>query len=119
MDTIRGKIYALHSELSEALFSATRAEEKSTSKSALAKELEVKQRDLMKAIANKENDLDKTMDALEKATKSIHEKEVLTVQAAEDKRTLTAEIEMKEQELRRYKDRLDGTAAAMTNITSR
>ena len=53
MDTIRGKIYALHSELSEALFSSKKAEEDSEEKSGRAKELEVKQRELMKGIANK------------------------------------------------------------------
>lgn len=59
MDTIRSKIYALHSELSEALFKATRAEQTSSLSTEEAKQLEVKQRDLLKKIANKENDLDK------------------------------------------------------------
>ncbi len=58
METIKRKIFLLHSELSDALFSASRAEEESQSKTKEAKDLEVRERDLMKAIASKENDLD-------------------------------------------------------------
>ena len=39
-----------------------------------AKQLEVQQRDLMKAISKKENDLDKMQDALEKTEKKTKEK---------------------------------------------
>ena len=53
MDTIRCKIYTLHQELSEALFSSKKAEEESEVTSSAAKELELTQRNLMKAIANK------------------------------------------------------------------
>ena len=53
MDTIRGKIYALHSELSEALFSSKKAEEESEVNTQKAKELEVQLRTLHKNIANK------------------------------------------------------------------
>ena len=39
-----------------------------------AKQLEVQQRDLMKAISKKENDLDKMQDVLEKTEKKTKEK---------------------------------------------
>ena len=58
MNTIRTKIYALHAELSEALFSASKAQESSEKLTDAAKDLELKQRELMKKIGNKENDLD-------------------------------------------------------------
>ena len=58
MNTIRTKIYALHAELSEALFSASKAQEASEQMTDSAKELEIKQRELLKKIGNKENDLD-------------------------------------------------------------
>ena len=48
METIKKKIFLLHSELSDALSSAGKAEEKSTELTGRAKEMEIKQRDLMK-----------------------------------------------------------------------
>eukprot|EP00095_Tigriopus_kingsejongensis_P009996 maker-scaffold368_size193847-snap-gene-0.31 protein:Tk09996 transcript:maker-scaffold368_size193847-snap-gene-0.31-mRNA-1 annotation:"tropomyosin- isoforms 33 34" len=119
MDTIRSKIYLLHNELSQALFSASRAEDTSSTTVSLAKGLEVKQRDLMKSIANKENDLDKMMEQLEKAQKSIYTKERGFAQAKEDKRTLTADIEYKEQLLKRNKERYESTMGNLKTISSR
>ncbi len=53
METIKKKILLLHSDLSDALFSAGRAQEQSEAKTKEAKDLEVRERDLMKAIATK------------------------------------------------------------------
>ena len=50
--------------------------------------MEVKQRDLMKAISKKENDLDKMQDALEKTEKKTKEKVHLLEAAREDKELL-------------------------------
>lgn len=119
METIRSKIYLLHNELSQALFSASSAEEKSSKTTSLAKELEIKQRDLMKKIANKENDLDKMLEQLDKAHRSIHEKERGMAQAKEDKRTITADIEIKEQLLRSNREKFDATTANLANVSTR
>ena len=89
METIKKKIFGLHHELADALSMANKAQETSEANTTLAKELEVKQRDLMKAIANKENDYDKASEDLEKATKSIREKERLTEEAKVEARALT------------------------------
>jgi hypothetical protein len=53
METIKKKILALHSDLAEAITSAASASDRSDELTTKAKELEIKQRDLMKTIANK------------------------------------------------------------------
>ncbi len=73
----------------------------------------------MKGIASKENDLDQTLDQVEKAEKLILEKDNLTRVAKEEARNLTSEIAFKEQELRRCKEALDATQQTMTSVTSR
>lgn len=93
----------------------------------------------MKAIANKENDLDKMLDKLEKVEKTTREKTKLLDAAREDKILLTREIEFKEQvrftqftdkpkhydcfalqqEIRRVKQALDENAATSATVATR
>ncbi len=109
----------IHHELVEALTSAATAEESSNESTGQARHLEIKQRDLMKAISAKENELDRATDKLDRTEKQIAEKMRLAAVAAEDKEGLTKAVAWKEHEVRRLQDAINANDASMTNVTSR
>ena len=81
--------------------------------------MEVKQRDLMKAISKKENDLDKMQDALEKTEKKTKEKAHLLEAAREDKELLGRAISKAENKLVKVKEELERTSHNTTSVTGK
>ncbi len=81
--------------------------------------MELLQRDLMKSISKKENDLDKMQDQLEKAEKKT--KEVLRglEAAAEDRALLSRAISKTEEKLAKTKEDLERNTNATTSVTSK
>ena len=79
----------------------------------------MKQRDLMKAISKKENDLDKMQDALEKTEKKTKEKVHLLEAAREDKELLGRAISKAENKLVKVKEELERTSQNTTSVTGK
>jgi chromosome segregation ATPase len=79
----------------------------------------VQQRDLMKAISKKENDLDKMQDALEKAEKKTKEKIRGLEAAMEDKAMLSRAISKAEEKLAKVKEDQERNGHATTSVTGR